>query len=452
MPTRSDLHAYQRRAVQFALDTPCCALWLGLGLGKTISTLTAVTDLIDGMEVERVLVIAPLRVANTVWHTEASKWEHTKHLRLSVCTGATKDRERALAADADVYVINRDIVPWLVHRYGKEWPFDCVVIDESSSFKNSKAQRWKALKKVRPMINRVIELTGTMAPNGLIDLWAQMYLLDLGERLGRTKTVYQQKWFESDYMGFKYTPRKSAEVEIHAALKDIVLSMDAEDYLSMPLRTDILLQVQLPPDAMRIYHEFEKEFMAEINGEQIEALSAAALANKCLQACNGAVYDTTGAWHVLHTAKLDALEDLLEDNAGENLLVAYNYKSDLARLIERFPHAVALDSNPETIDRWNQGKIKMLLAHPASSGHGLNLQHGGSVIVWYGLNWNLEYYQQFNGRLYRQGQTKPVRIIHLVAKGCLDERVMKVLGEKDATQQTLINALKAGQTTQVAAA
>lgn len=443
MPTRSDLHAYQRRAVQFALDTPYCALWLDLGLGKTISTLTAVVDLIDGMEVERVLVIAPLRVANTVWHTEALKWTHTQHLRVSVCTGSAKERDAALAASAEVYVINRENVPWLVQKYGKKWHFDCVVIDEASSFKSSKAQRWKALKKVRPMINRVIQLTGTMAPNGLIDLWAQVYLLDLGMSLGRTKTSYLQKWFESDYMGFKWTPRPGADQQIHDEIKGLVLSMEAKDYLSVPPRTDIKALVQLPPEALRVYAEFERELMAEINGEQIEVLSAAALANKCLQACNGAVYDADGKWHELHSVKLDALQELVDDNPSENLLIAYNYKSDLARLQARFPKAVVMDKEGKAVDAWNQGKIKMLLAHPQSAGHGLNLQGGGSVIVWYGLNWNLEYYQQFNGRLYRQGQTKPVRIIHLVAKGCLDERVMKVLGEKDATQQSLIDALKA---------
>lgn len=446
MRTRSDLHAYQQKAVQFALDTRYCALWLDLGLGKTISTLTAVVELIDGMEVERVLVIAPLRVANTVWHTEALNWAHTQHLRVTVCTGAAKERERALDTAADVYVINRENVPWLVQHYGKKWPFDCVVIDEASSFKSSKAQRWKALKKVRPYIHRVIQLTGTMAPNGLIDLWAQVYLLDLGQSLGRTKTAYLQKWFESDYMGFKWSPRKGADEQIHKEIKGLVLSMEAKDYMSVPPRTDISVPVQMPAAAMNVYREFEKEFMAEINGAQIEVLSAAALANKCLQACNGAVYDSTGGWHELHTAKLDALQELVDDNPNENLLIAYNYKSDLARLTSRFPHAVVMDKKGEAVAKWNRGEIKMLLAHPASAGHGLNLQGGGSVIVWYGLNWNLEYYQQFNGRLYRQGQTKPVRIIHLVAQGCLDERVMQVLKEKDATQQSLIDALKANVT------
>lgn len=442
MRTRSDLHAYQRRAVQFALDTPYCALWLGLGLGKTVSTLTALADLIDGMEVERVLVIAPLRVANTVWHSEAAQWGHTQHLRVSVCTGGLKERERALNVDADVYVINRENVPWLVLKYGRRWPFDCVVIDESSSFKSSKAQRWKALKKVRPLINRMIQLTGTMAPNGLIDLWAQVYLLDIGERLGRSKSSYLQKWFESDYMGFKWTPRKGADRQIHDALKGLVLSMEAEDYLSVPPRTDIPVRVQMPPAAMSVYREFEKEFMAEINGEQIQALSAATLANKCLQASNGAVYDDAGKWHEIHTAKLDALQDLLDDNPGENILVAYNYKSDLSRLTARFPHAAVMDKAGKLVDAWNRGEIPMMLAHPASAGHGLNLQHGGSLIVWFGLNWSLEYLQQFNARLHRQGQTKPVRIVYLIAQGTIDERVMQVLGEKDLTQAGLIKALK----------
>jgi len=442
MRSLTDLHDYQRRAVEFALDTPYCALWLSLGLGKTVSTLTALAELIDGMEVHKALIIAPLRVANSVWAQEAAQWEHTRHLRVAVCTGSETRRRAGLAAAADLYVINRENVPWLVKHYGRKWPFDCVVIDEASSFKNSKSQRFRALKRVRPQINRMIQLTGTMAPNGLVDLWAQAYLLDQGQRLCRTKTAFLQKWFDADFMGYNYTPRPGADKEIHAQLEDLALTMLADDYLDMPKRVDVAVPVALPAKVQREYVSLEREFLVELENADIAALSAATLANKLLQFCNGAIYDEEGQAHELHSAKLDALAEIVDDNAGENILVAYNYKTDLARLRKRFPQAVVLGKDQQTIDDWNAGKIPMLLAHPASAGHGLNLQRGGSMIVWFGLNWSLELYQQFNGRLHRQGQTKPVRIVHLVAAGCIDERVMKVIEGKDHTQAALQEALK----------
>lgn len=442
MPSYSDLHSYQRRAAQFVLDTPYCALWLGLGLGKTISTLTALAELIDGFETHKALVIAPLRVANTVWAKEAANWDHTCHLRVSVCTGSQAKRHSALQDDADIYVINRENVPWLVKHFGKRWPFDCVVIDEASSFKNSKSQRFRALKRVRPYIDRLIELTGTMAPNGLIDLWAQAYLMDQGARLGRTKTGYLQRWFESDYMGYTWTPRPNADAEIHAALSDVVLTMTAEDYLDMPERIDVSVPVALPPKLQREYESLERDFLIEIDAEGVTAVNAGALANKLLQFCNGAVYRDDGSAVELHTGKLDALAEIVEDNAGEPILVAYNYKTDLARLRERFPQAVVLDKEGAAVTDWNAGRIPILLAHPASAGHGLNLQAGGNVIVWFGLNWSLELYQQFNGRLHRQGQNNAVRVIHLVAEGCIDEKVMQAIANKADTQHQLIQALK----------
>lgn len=445
MLSRSNLHPYQQKAVQFILERPSCALWLDLGLGKTISTLTALADLVDGMEIERALIVAPLRVANSVWKQEAEKWAHTRHLRISVCTGPQKDRLKALSRNADIYVINRENIPWLAKHYGKKWPFDCVVLDEASSFKSSKAQRWRSLKRARPAINRMIELTGTPSPNGLLDLWAQVYLLDQGQRLGRTKTSYQRKWFDSDFMGYNWTPRTGADEQIHAAVSDLVLSMTAEDYLDMPDRFDIAVPVPLPASARRYYDDLARTLLAELeDGAEIEAVNAAALANKLLQVANGAAYtDDEGNWSELHSAKLDALQEIVEDNPDEPLLVAYNYKTDLVRLRERFPDAVVLGKDQKTIDDWNAGKIGMLLAHPASAGHGLNLQRGGSVLVWFGLNWSLELTQQFNGRLHRQGQKKPVRVISLVAEGTIDERVVDVLKNKDATQKNLIDALKA---------
>lgn len=439
MPSRADLHPYQRRAVQHILDHPACALWLDLGLGKTISTLTALADLLDSCVIERALVIAPLRVARTVWAQEMAAWTHTRHLRASLVLGDSSARLRALRASADVYVINRENVPWLVEHYRDRWPFDCVVIDEASSFKSSKAQRWKALRKVRKHIDRIIQLTATPASNGLEDLWAQVYLLDGGERLGRTKTGYLQRWFDADYWGRQYTPRPGADEAIRQQLADVVLSMQASDYLDMPDRVDVRIPVPLPDAAQAQYKELERTLLLVLGEEVVDATNTAVLAGKLMQLCNGAVY-TTGGTDVLHDAKLDALADLREDSA-EPMLVAYTYRHDLARLRERFPDAVVVTES-DAIDRWNRGEIAMLLAHPASAGHGLNLQRGGSLIVWFGLTWSLELYQQFNGRLHRQGQTRPVRVVHLVAQGCIDERVLDALDAKQDVQQSLVHGLR----------
>lgn len=348
-------------------------------------------------------------------------------------------------SSADVYVINRENIKWLVDLYGDKWPFDYVVIDESSSFKSASSQRFKALKKVLHKTNYITLLTGTPAPNGLMDLWAQIYLVDFGQSLGRTITGYRQRFFEqSGYMGYKYEPRQGSAEKVHALIEPIALSMTAEDYLELPERIDLVERVALPAKVKAAYDEFEKELLIELeDGEEIEATTAATLAGKLLQWCNGAVYtDELRNYAETHKAKLDALEEIVEDNAGETILVAYNFKSDLERLAARFPQAVVLDKDHETVVRWNNGEIPMLLAHPASAGHGLNIQRGGALCVWFGLNWSLEYYQQFNARLHRQGQTRPVRIIHIVADGCIDERVMQVLQSKDAVQSNLINALK----------
>lgn len=444
MLSRSDLHEYQRKGVDFIKERKRCALWLDMGLGKTTTTLTALSDLIDSFAVNRTLVIAPLRVANSVWRQEAANWEHLKHLSVAICTGSERERLSALQRDSDLYVINRENVPWLIKHYGSAWPFDCVVIDEASSFKNATSQRFKALRKALPQTNYMILLTGTPSPNGLLDLWPQMYLVDFGEALGRTMTSYKQRFFEQDYMGYKFKPREGGAERIHGLLQPMVLSMSAEDYLELPDRINIVEPVTLPPSALNAYREFERTLLAELpDGEEIEAMNAAVLANKLLQYSNGAVYtDDLGNWSEIHTAKLDALSDIVEQNEGENFLVAYNYKTDLARLQKRFPFARVLDKSADTVRQWNGGQIRMLLAHPASAGHGLNLQRGGSLIVWFSLNWSLELYQQFNARLHRQGQDKPVRIIHIVADGCIDERVMSVLGEKDAAQSALLTALK----------
>ena len=446
MHHRSDLHAYQRKAVDYVIDKGRCMLALDMGLGKSISTLTAVADLIDACLVGRVLVIAPLRVANSVWSQEAQKWEHTRHLKVSVVTGSAKARTAALFTTADIHVINRENLVWLANQYTAEtWPFDMVVVDESSSFKNHSAKRFKALRKMLPAVDRMVLLTGTPSPNGLQDLWAQMYLIDYGQRLGRTMSAFRQRFCKpSGFGGYKWILSEGSQEKIEALVSDVVMHMSADDYLDLPARIDLTESVTLPPAALDAYHALEKElFLTLPDGEEVEVMFAAALGNKLMQFANGAVYtDDTGRWSETHTAKLDTLADLVEDNAGETMLVAYNYKSDLERLRKRFPDAVVLDKDQETLDRWNRGEIGMMLAHPASAGHGLNLQRGGALCVWFGLTWNLEFYLQFNARLHRQGQDRPVRIIHLIADGTIDARVLSVLSDKNATQNSLLNALK----------
>jgi SNF2 family DNA or RNA helicase len=403
-----------------------------------------VSDLIDAVAVQKVLIIAPLRVANSVWKQEVEKWRHLEHLKVSVCTGAEKNRRSALMRDADVYVINRENVKWLADLYGKNWPFDMVVVDESSSFKNPSSQRFKALKKTLPFTNYMVILTGTPSPNSLMDLWPQMYLVDFGSSLGRTITGFRQRFFEQDYGGYRWSIRSGCADKIHDLISDRVIYMGAEDYLTLPDRIDLEVLVDMPDKARSAYRELEKTLLAQIEtGEEVEAITAAALANKLLQFSNGAAYhDEHKNWAEIHNAKLEAMQDLVDENPNDNMLVAYNYKFDLERLLDKFPNAVVLDKEQSTIDRWNRGEIKMLLAHPMSAGHGLNLQSGGSMIVWFGLNWSLELYQQFNGRLHRQGQEKPVRIIHIVCKDTIDQRVLKALSDKSATQASLLNSLK----------
>lgn len=443
MPSRNDLHQYQNRMIDFIYNTPKCAIWAGLGLGKTITTLTAITDLLDSLTVCKVLIIAPLRVANSVWHTEAKRWTHTKELTFSIVTGSEKERISALFKSADIYVINRENVQWLVEHYKTKWPYDLVVIDESSSFKSASSQRFKALKKVRTLTDRMVQLTGTPSPNGLIDVWSQMFLLDGGERLGKTMSAYKMRFFQTGHNGYTLKLVNNADKIIHKLIDDMVISLNVDDYLQMPERIDTVMRVNMPPARLAEYKQLERDFIMQINDAEIVAYNAATLAGKLLQYCNGAMYtDELKNWTEIHTAKLDALDEILEDNQDENLLIAYNYKTDLIRLKARYPDAVVLDNDPDIITRWNNGEIKMLLTHPASAGHGLNLQHGGCIIVWFGLNWSLELYQQFNGRLHRQGQTKPVRVVHIVADGCIDDKVMRAIENKAQTQDELLNALK----------
>lgn len=442
---RELLHDYQERCVTHVINTPKNALWCDLGLGKTLITLTSIVDLRDSFEVNKTLIIAPLRVANTVWHTEIKNWQHTKHLTYRICTGSTKNRLAQLMLPADIYIINRENIKWLVDYYGKEWPFDHVVIDESSSFKSSSSQRFKALKKMFPHITRMSQLSATPASNGMLDVWSQIALLDNGDRLGRNMTQYKQRYFESDYMRYKYTIKPQAQEMIENKISDLIVSLKAEDYLELPDRIDLTHLVDLKPAHLKQYQEFERELVLEVDtqDDNVLAANAAVLAGKLLQFANGSIYlDDTGKSELIHTAKLDALADIVDENPNENMLVAYNFKFDLEQLKAKFPHAVVLSKSGVEVDQWNKGEIKMLLAHPASASFGLNLQKGGSMMIWYALPWSLEYYQQFNGRLYRQGQTKPVRIIHIVANSTIDERVMNILADKAVVQDDLLNALK----------
>lgn len=436
-----ELLPHQVKMVDHIKRVNGCACFVEMGLGKTLATLTALQQLKDAGEIKRTLVIAPLRVAQSTWPDEIEKWGHV-NLTYSVVCGSANDRIKALTANADVFVINRENVKWLVSVL-KKWPFDCVVIDESTSFKSSATARFKALKKARHLMKRVILLTGTPAPNGLLDLWAQMYLIDGGERLGKTFTQYRQRYFYPDYMGYNWTPAENAEERIYKKISDVCLTMQAADYITLPARIDNVVPVALPKKALERYRELEREYLLTVDGEDITAINAAALSNKLLQIANGAAYIDEGDYVELHDAKLDALAEIIESNEGKPVLVGYNYRADVERIMERFPKARKLDKDPDTIKRWNQGEIEILLAHPASAGHGLNLQSGGSIAVWFGLTWSLELYQQFNARLHRQGQTKPVIIHHLTATGTIDETVTEAIRNKTNTQQALIDYLKA---------
>lgn len=445
MLSRSDLHAYQQHAVDFIKDTPNCALWLDMGLGKTVSTLTAISDLISENAVKRVLIVGPLRVALSTWPNELKLWKHLKGLeynQLAGCT-ATVRTARAKCLDFKLTIINREMIPWLVEFWGQKWPYDMVVIDESSAFKSTQAKRWRALRSVLPKITRMVELTATPASNNLIDIWPQIYLMDRGERLGKTKGIFLEKFCRQvgNPQWNQWEVRLDKRDALYKVISDIVCRMEAKDYLDVPDRIDTVLSVSLSQKTLAQYRALETDFILQLEQGEITAVNAAVQAGKLLQVCNGAAYLEEGGWEVLHDDKLDALAEIVEQT-DEPILVAYQFKSDLARLKARFPLAVALDKNAATIDHWNAGKIPMLLAHPASAGHGLNLQKGGRIIVWFGLPWSLELYAQFNGRLHRQGQDKPVLVYHILASGTVDDAVHATLGKKDATQQDLLESVK----------
>ena len=417
-----------------------------MGMGKSVTTLTAIDELMnDYMEVNKVLVIAPKRVAEDTWSREVEKWDHLNHLKISKVLGTEKQRHDALATKADIYVINRENVSWLVKLMGMKWDFDMVVIDELSSFKNHQSKRFKDLRKVRPFMKRVVGLTGTPAPNGYADLWAQIYLLDKGERLGKNVTAYRKEYFHSFVQpGYQiFTLRKGAMEEINNQIKDVCVSMKAKDYLKQkePLRINVPVVLDTKEQAK--YNEMEKEAIIEVGDNEITALNAAAVTTKLLQIANGAVYDENRNVIDIHDKKLERLEELIEEANGNPVLIFYSFQHDVDRIKKYLKSKVTELKTAADIDKWNKKKIDVMLAHPASAGHGLNLQDGGNIIIWFGLTWSLELYQQANARLHRQGQAEGVIIHHLITEGTIDEDVYKALQGKNVRQEELLLALKA---------
>lgn len=441
---------YQQYAINHVIDNSASGLFLDMGMGKTVSTLTAIDDLILLGEVNKILVIAPLRVAEDTWSTEVDKWDHLKHLRISKILGSKKQREEAINTDADIYVTNRENVDWLVAECFNSWIWDMVVIDELSSFKSSKAKRFRALKKVRPYFKRIVGLTGTPAPNSLIDLWPQIYLLDGGQRLGKTITGYKERYFKpgrrNGYIVYNWELKEGSEETIQNKISDICISMSAKDYLDIPERIDNKVEITLPIKVMDTYKQLEKDLVLEIGEEDITAANAAVLTNKLLQLANGAIYSEDKEVVRIHDEKLDRLEEIIDIANGKPVLVFYNFKHDYDRISKmltknKIKHQ-ALNTSDD-IKKWNNGEIQVALLHPASAGHGLNLQYGGNIIVWFGLTWSLELYQQANARLHRQGQKETVIIHHLIAKGTVDEDVMNALANKEVNQNMLLEAVKA---------
>lgn len=440
-------HNYQAYAIDYIETHPIAAVLLDMGLGKTVISLTAIADLLfDSFEAHRILVVAPLRVARDTWPAEIAKWEHLQHLTFAVCVGTPKERRAALMSGADITIINRENLGWLIDSSGFDFDYDMVIIDELSSFKNHKSKRFQSLMKVRPKVKRIIGLTGTPSSNGLMDLWAEFKLLDFGERLGRFITHYRNNYFIPDKRNgeiiYSYKPMPYAEDAIYRRISDITISMKSTDHLQMPELITSQYEVQLSEEETQRYEELKADFILELPEGEITAANAASLTGKLSQLANGAIYDDDGNIIEFHDRKLDALEDLIEAANGKPLLVAYWFKHDLQRIKKRF-NVREIKSSKDITD-WNNGDIPVAVIHPASAGHGLNLQAGGSTLIWFGLTWSLELYQQTNARLWRQGQTSGTVVIeHIITKGTIDERILKALSLKEVTQNALIDAVKA---------
>ena len=441
-------YPYQQRCIDRILEQPVTALFLDCGLGKTAITLMAVRELIyDRFEASRVLVIAPKKVAEATWTTEAARWEQTSDLTFSKVLGTARQREEALERDADIYLINRENVEWLVKHCGCNWPFDMVVIDESSGFKNPKAKRVKALAKARRNFGRIVELTGTPSPNGLLDLWAQIYLMDYGHRLGKTFSGFRTRYFDpgrrNQHIIYEWIAKPGAEDAVLRKISDICISMRADEYLELPDMIYDDVTVELGADARKKYDEMERQMILDLPDTEITAFSAAALTNKLLQMSNGAAYDESGEYHRIHEDKVEMLMELLEKLGGNHAVIYYSFRHDLDRLREVLGRDARELKTEADINDWNAGKIRYLLAHPASAGYGLNLQQGGHHIIWFGLPWSYEQYLQANKRLHRQGQKSTVIVHHLICRGTVDEIVLKALGQKEKSQDYVLEALKA---------
>ena len=433
---------YQSKATDFIITHPISALLLDMGMGKSSITLTAIKKLKELGKVKKVLIIAPIRVAKTTWKNEILKWEHLKDLKYSIVVGDKNKRINALSETSDIYLINRENVEWLVDKSDIDFDFDMVVIDELSSFKSYDSKRFKAFMKVRPRIKRIVGLTGTPTSNGLMDLFAEYKILDQGERLGKYITHFRNKYFEQDnWCEFIWYLRPGAEEMIYKKISDITISMKALDYLNMPKLLINEIKVELEPSEKRHYKDLKKHMVLELGGLNVVASNSAVLAGKLLQMANGTIYDENKNYITIHNKKLDALEDLIEQANGKSVLVAYWYQSDRDRILNRFPYAKEIKTEKD-IDAWNNKNIEVGLIHPASAGHGLNLQDGGSILIWFGLTWSLELYEQTNARLYRQGQKETVVIHHILTKDTIDEEVMKALKDKNTTEQRLLNAVK----------
>lgn len=440
-------HEYQKYAIGYIESHPIAAVLLSMGLGKTSISLTAINDLLfDSFEISKVLIVAPLRVASVTWSAEIEKWEHLKLLKYSVAVGTEAERLTALNTQADIYIINRENVQWLIEKSGVPFDFDMLVVDELSSFKNYQSKRFKALMKVRPKVKRAVGLTGTPSSNGLMDLFAEFKLLDMGARLGRFIGQYRTAYFSPDKRNgqivYSYKPLPNAEQQIYEKISDITISMKSTDHLKMPELISIQYEVKLSEEEKKKYEELKKDLILQLPDGEITAANVASLTGKLSQMANGAVYSDDESILQIHDRKLDALEDIIESANGKPVLVAYWFRHDLERIKKRF--AVREIKTSRDIADWNNGSIPVAVIHPASAGHGLNLQSGGSALVWFGITWSLELYQQTNARLWRQGQTaETVVITHIIAKGTIDERIVKALKMKDTSQSALIDAVKA---------
>ncbi|MDW4523730.1 DEAD/DEAH box helicase [Staphylococcus saprophyticus] len=440
---------YQAYAIDKIINNKKFGLFLDMGLGKTVSTLTAIEKLkYDYLEVDKVLVIAPKRVAEDTWAQEIEKWYHLSHLIVSLVLGTSKQRTEALAKDADIYVTNKENTKWICEKYRKDWPFDMLVIDELSTFKSSKSQRFKILKKQMPLVDRFVGLTGTPAPNNLIDIWSQIYLIDGGERLGKSMTKFRQNFFYPTHQltehVFNWELKDGAKDEIYDKISDVTVSMESKDYLEMPERIDNVQEVKLSKKERAIYDQLKEDMVIEDEtdaNKDIEALTSATLTQKLLQLSNGAVYTSDGTYKPIHDKKLERLDEIIEEAQGKPILLFYSFKHDKERILERYDFAEELKG--DYMERWNNGDIKLLIAHPASAGHGINLQYGGSIAVWFGLTWSLEQYEQANARLFRQGQTETTVIHHIMTENSVDQDVYKGLQNKQLGQNALMQAVKA---------